>query len=109
MLVACRLAGLSTLEENYDAIVATLGSVGCEAKRSDQGFIWLRRRALDRLDTLRQPDEGYSDIIIGLAGPVSVKTVYGCMRSNTRRASVNAFSHSARLPPSSAATARSIA
>jgi hypothetical protein len=63
------VAGLSALEENYDAIVAMLplGSVGYEAKRSDHGFIWLKRRALDRLDALRHPGEGYSDVILRMA------------------------------------------
>jgi hypothetical protein len=50
----------------YDAITATLplSSIGYEAKRSDQGdyFIWLERRALDRLDALSQPGEGYSEV-----------------------------------------------
>ena len=51
--------------------VATLplGSVGYEAQRSDTGkiFVWLERRALDSLDALRQPGEGYSEIILRLA------------------------------------------
>jgi hypothetical protein len=55
----------------YEAIKATLplGSVGYEAKRTDQGevLIWLERRALDRLDALRQPGEGYSEIILRMA------------------------------------------
>jgi hypothetical protein len=54
----------------FDAIAATLplGSVGYEAQRSETGkvFIWPERRALDRLDTLRQPGEGYSEIILRL-------------------------------------------
>jgi hypothetical protein len=41
----------------YDAIAATLrlGSVGYEAQRSDTGkvFIWLERRAMDRLEAER--------------------------------------------------------
>jgi hypothetical protein len=55
----------------YEAIKATLplGSAGYEAKRTDQGevLIWLERRALDRLDALRQPGEGYSEIILRMA------------------------------------------
>jgi hypothetical protein len=55
----------------YDAIAATLplGSVGYEAKRSADGgyFIWLERRALHRLDALRQPGEGYSEVILRMA------------------------------------------
>jgi hypothetical protein len=55
----------------YEAIAATmpLGSVGYEAKRTDQGevLIWLERRALDRLDALRQPQEGYSEVILRMA------------------------------------------
>ena len=71
MLLACRLAGLSALKENYDAIVATLplGSVGYAAKRTDNGevLIELERHALDRLDAQRQPGEGYSDVILHMA------------------------------------------
>jgi hypothetical protein len=55
----------------YEAISATLplGSVGYEAKRSDQGdyFVWLERLALSRLDALRQPGEGYSEVILRVA------------------------------------------
>jgi hypothetical protein len=55
----------------YDAIAATLplGSVGYEAKRTDHGgvLIWLERRALDRLDALRHPGEGYSEAILRMA------------------------------------------
>ena len=49
-----------------DGATLPLGSVGYEAKRTDQGeiLIWLERRALDRLDALRQPGEGYSEIIL---------------------------------------------
>jgi hypothetical protein len=55
----------------YEAIKATLplGTVGYEAKRTDQGevLLWLERRALDRLDALRQPGDGYSEIILRMA------------------------------------------
>jgi hypothetical protein len=55
----------------FDAIKATLplGSVGYEAKRTDQGdyLNWLERRALDQLDSLRQPGEGYSEVILRMA------------------------------------------
>jgi hypothetical protein len=30
-------------------------------------LIWLERRALDRLDALRQPGEGYSEVILRMA------------------------------------------
>jgi hypothetical protein len=58
-------------QATYDAIAATLplGSVGYEAQRTETGkvFIWLERRAMDRLDALRQSGEGYSEIIIRMA------------------------------------------
>jgi hypothetical protein len=57
--------------EAFDAIKATLplGSVGYEPKRTEKGevLIWLERRALDRLDALRHPGEGYSEVIPRLA------------------------------------------
>jgi hypothetical protein len=42
-----------------------LGSVGYESKRTNQGdyFVWLEKRALSRLDALRQPGEELSDVI----------------------------------------------
>jgi hypothetical protein len=62
---------ISITEAAYEAIAATLpfGSVGYEAKRSDQGdyFIWLERHALDRLDALRQPGEDYSEVTLRMA------------------------------------------
>ena len=55
----------------YEAIATTLpfGSVGYEAKRGEdrQIFLWLERRALDRLDALRHPGEGHSEIILRMA------------------------------------------
>ena len=55
----------------YEAIAATLplGSVGYEAKRSDQGeyLIWLHKRALSRLDARREPHEGFSEVVLRLA------------------------------------------
>jgi hypothetical protein len=46
-----------------------LGSVGYEAKRTDEGEVLIRleRGALDRLDALRQPGEGYSEVILRMA------------------------------------------
>jgi hypothetical protein len=32
-----------------------------------QMLIWLERRALDKLDALRQPGEGYSEVILRMA------------------------------------------
>jgi hypothetical protein len=55
----------------FEAIAATLplGSAGYEAKRSDQGeyLIWLQKGALSRLDALRRPGEGYSEVIMRMA------------------------------------------
>ena len=55
----------------HEAISSALpfGSVGYEAKRGEdrQIFLWLERRALDRLDALRHPGEGYSEIILRMA------------------------------------------
>jgi hypothetical protein len=57
--------------EAYEAIAETLplGSLGYEAKRTDQGeyLIWLEKRALSRLDALRQPGEGHSEVILRMA------------------------------------------
>jgi hypothetical protein len=62
---------IAITEAAYEAIARTLplGSVGYEAKRTEQGevLIWLERRALDRLDALRQHGEGYSDVILRMA------------------------------------------
>jgi hypothetical protein len=58
--------------EAFDAIATTLpfGTVSYEAKVTADGgrFIWLERRALDRLDALRHPGEGYSEVILRIAG-----------------------------------------
>jgi hypothetical protein len=55
----------------YEAMAATLplGSVGYETKLSDDGriFIWLEKGALSLLDALRQPGEGYSEVILRMA------------------------------------------
>lgn len=55
----------------YETIAATLppGGVGYNAKPTDPGdyLIWLERRALSRLDALRQPGEGHSEVIAHLA------------------------------------------
>jgi hypothetical protein len=65
------LIRIAITEAAYEAIAATLplGSVGSEAKRTENGEVLIRleRRALDRLDALRQPGEGYSEIILRLA------------------------------------------
>jgi hypothetical protein len=57
--------------EAFDAIARTLplGSVSYEAQVTADGgrFIWLERRALDKLDALRQPGEGYSEVILRMA------------------------------------------
>ena len=55
----------------FEAITETLpfGSARYEAKPSADGgrFVWLERFALSKLDALRHPCEGYSEIIIRLA------------------------------------------
>jgi hypothetical protein len=55
----------------YDAIAATLplGSVGYETERSDTGkiFVWLERRAIDRLEAERRRGEDFSDVIVRIA------------------------------------------
>jgi len=62
---------IAITEAAYDAIATTLplGSMGYEKQPSADGqvFIWLERRALDHLDALRQPGEGYSDVILRMA------------------------------------------
>jgi hypothetical protein len=52
----------------YDAIAAALplGSVGYEAKRTDQGEVLMCAR-LDRLDALRQPGGELSAVILCMA------------------------------------------
>jgi hypothetical protein len=44
------------------AVTLPLGSIGYEAKCTEKGevLIWLERPALDKLDALRLPGEGYS-------------------------------------------------
>jgi hypothetical protein len=51
------------------AVALPLGSVGYEAQPTTDGgrFVWLERRALDKLDALRQPGEGYSEVILCIA------------------------------------------
>jgi hypothetical protein len=55
----------------FEAIAATmpLGNVGYENERTASGgyFIWLDQRTVDKLNTARQPGEGYSETIIRLA------------------------------------------
>ncbi len=57
--------------EAYEAIAATmpLGSVGYEVERSETGkvFVWLDRRAMDRLTAERRRGEDLSDTNIRLA------------------------------------------
>jgi hypothetical protein len=61
---------IAITSEAFDAIAATLplGSVGYETQRTETGdvFIWLERRARDKLDALRGPGESYSDVILRL-------------------------------------------
>lgn len=56
--------------EAYEAIVATLalGSVGVEPQPNERGerLIWLEQRQLDKLNSIRCPDESYSETIIRL-------------------------------------------
>jgi hypothetical protein len=58
---------IAIIQAAYDAIA--LGSVGYEAERSDTGkiFVWLERRAIDRLTVERRRGEDFSDTIIRLA------------------------------------------
>lgn len=58
----------------FNAITATLpGSVGVENKRDSNGDwqIWLDRRIVDRLNAMREPHEGLSDVILALAAPTA--------------------------------------
>jgi hypothetical protein len=54
----------------FDAIAATLpGNVGVENKRNAEGnwLSWLGRRILDKLNAIREPHEGLSDVILRVA------------------------------------------
>jgi hypothetical protein len=55
----------------YEVVTATLpfGSVGYDAEVTPTGerFIWLEKEALSKLDALRQPGEGYSEVILRMA------------------------------------------
>jgi hypothetical protein len=66
---------ISITQAAFDAIAATmpLGSVGYETDRTDQGdyFIWLEKRAVSHLDAMRQPGEGYGEVILRVAEIVS--------------------------------------
>jgi hypothetical protein len=55
--------------EAFEAVASMLpvGSVTFERGDDGQIFISLEKRALDRLDALRHPGEGYSETIIRLA------------------------------------------
>jgi hypothetical protein len=58
--------------EAFEAICATLpiGSVGYEAEANERGerLIWLEAAMVDRLGAMRGPGEGYSDVILRIAG-----------------------------------------
>jgi hypothetical protein len=51
------------------ANLVPLGSVGCEAERTEKGeaHIWLEERWVNKLAALRGPGESYSDVILRLA------------------------------------------
>jgi hypothetical protein len=55
----------------FDAVAETLpfGSTPYEAKPTADGgyFIWLEKGSLARLDALRRPGEGYSEVILRMA------------------------------------------
>jgi hypothetical protein len=55
----------------FEAIAKTLplGSVGYYNKVNEKGerLIWLDRAVVDRLRSLRGPDESYSDVILRLS------------------------------------------
>jgi len=56
--------------EAFEAIARTLppGSVGYEAEANERGerLIWLDRAVVDRLRSLRDPGESFSDVILRL-------------------------------------------
>jgi hypothetical protein len=66
------LVRIAITQAAFDAIAKTLplGSVGYENKVNEKGerLIWLERSVVDRLNHLRGPGEGYSDVILRLAG-----------------------------------------
>jgi hypothetical protein len=61
---------ISITRAAFEAVAATLplGSVGYEPERSPSGgvFIWLDRRTVDKLPTMRGKGERYSDVIMRL-------------------------------------------
>jgi hypothetical protein len=60
----------------FNATTATLpGSVGVENKRDSNGDwqIWLDRRIVDRLNAIREPHEGLSDVILRVAEEASAE------------------------------------
>ena len=56
----------------FDAISATLplGSVSYENQVNERGgrYVWLPPNVIDRLKAQRRPGEGYSDVILRIAG-----------------------------------------
>ena len=61
---------IAITEAAFEAIAATLppGSAAYEPQRTAQGgyFIWVERSWLNKLEALRQPGEGVSEMIIRL-------------------------------------------
>jgi hypothetical protein len=66
---------ISITEAAFDAVAETLpfGSTMYEAQPSADGgrFIWLEKFALSKLDALRHPGEGYSEVIVRIADEAS--------------------------------------
>jgi hypothetical protein len=53
-----------------DCATLPLGSVAVEAKANEHGerYVWLEPAMADRLGAMRGPGEGYSDVILRIAG-----------------------------------------
>ena len=62
---------IAITEAAFDAIAKTLplGSVGYENEFNEKGerLIWLEPNVIDRLRSLRGPNESFSDVILRLA------------------------------------------
>jgi hypothetical protein len=69
--VDARVIRIAITAEAFEAFARTLalGSVSYENKTNERGdrLIWLDRAAVDRLRSLRGPNESYGDVILRLA------------------------------------------
>ena len=65
----------------FDVIAATLpfGSVSYKNHVSERGerYVWLPPNVVDRLKEQRRPSEGYSDVILRIAGREALATRRG--------------------------------